>query len=156
MAQNVNNDLNAMIQNLGRLKGVLTRRTNAFDALIGTGGYTEQDLIRARDQMIVACQNLRQELDRYVANGYPENHPHYLDGLARVNNCTNHYGPIYNARLQDFVRAQSIRESERLSILAPSQISSGAAASLLNELAVNQQLENAEFERQRREQQRAL
>ena len=100
---------NEIVRTMADAKALLTRRTNTFQALInGRQQYTRQDLVTARTHMLAACENLTAELDNYVALGLNQQRATYIDGRNRERECLEHFGDIYDARLRDFVDADSV------------------------------------------------
>ena len=106
-----------ILQALAQAKGMLTRRTRAFTNLLaGNQSYTRQTLVKSRENMITACENMVAELDQYVDLGLDLNHAGYLDGRRRQQDCMFYYRDIYEARLADFVHQDSLAESEHYTI----------------------------------------
>ena len=72
-------EINMTLRTLAQAKGMLTRRTRAFVALIdGHVEFTRQQLVAARGEMVTACDNMVVELDHYEQLGFPLDNPHYL------------------------------------------------------------------------------
>ena len=172
-------EINMTLRTLAQAKGMLTRRTRAFVALIdGHVAFTRQQLVAARGEMVTACDNMVVELDHYEQLGFPLDNPHYLDGRTRQTQCMDYYGTVYHDHLQNFNDLDSHAGGGRSSIrsrppasehslgsflanpisqsLAPSLISSQAAASLRDELHREELQQNAALEREQRAQQRRL
>ena len=147
--QNVfdNPEIRELTQALAQAKGMLTRRTRDFCALLNGGQpYTRQALVTARENMMTACRNMVVELDNYVRMGLNQEHQSYLDGRRRQQECEGHYQEVYEARLADFIERDSLTESassvaSQHPSAVPSQISRAAAVGLREDLALRNQRE---------------
>ena len=155
-------DLQGALQALAHAKAILTRRINAFCALLnGNRNYARDELVTARTHMVAACDNMVAEMAVCRQFGLGENHPTYTDGIARQNNCMEYYGEVYEARLADFVDGDSTAEPHRDNgsnhdSQHPSVISSAGAAELREELRRNEQNAARELRRRQRARQRQL
>ena len=69
-------DTNLVLRALAQAKGVLTRHTRTFIALVqGNRPFTRQQLVTARANMVTACDNMVAELEQLAQMNHPQDHP---------------------------------------------------------------------------------
>ena len=155
-------DLNQRLQNLATAKRELTRRTNQFLQLLeGDAADDRQALVASRNNMVIAAETLRAQLDDFAAQLPAElGHHGYLNGRERYAQAMDYYGQIYEDRLATFVHDDSLPSYRTLphdaASVAASHLTAAEVERLSTELEDQAEEENRHLELQTRREARQL
>ena len=142
---------------LATAKGLLTRRTRAFNALLAHP-YTYQHLVDARGDQVRACENMAAAMTECERAGITRRDGALNDGIHRQEECMGHYRAIYEERLADFVDQDSHRNISRMNGSnqnPPSVATSEASQRRRTELARQQERAARDLRREQRARARA-
>ena len=142
---------------LAAAKGLLTRRTRTFNALLAHP-YTYQQLVDARGDQVRACENMTAAMTECERAGITHRDGALNDGIHRQEECMGHYRAVYEERLADFVDQDSHRNISRMNgsnQIPPSVATSAASQRRRTELARQQERAARDLRREQRARARA-